>query len=127
MTVANDRIYEVASSFEGVHIAYGTGHGQIDCSHFVAKILEQATRHKFPYIVANEYFHSPHFMKVDLPQRGDVVAWEKTPHGHVGIVLEPHTGLFIGSQSTHGVGTQHYTSHYWQAHGGGPKFLRFVG
>jgi cell wall-associated NlpC family hydrolase len=127
MGAFNDEIYTVATSYEGMHIPYGTGHGQIDCSHFVARILEQATRHKFPYIVANEYISSPHFQKVDHPQRGDIVFWHKTPHGHVAVVLEPHTGLFIGSQSTHGVGTDHFTSHYWRAHGSGPQFLRFVG
>src|SRR5690349_15383835 len=122
MGVASYEIWQVASSYEGKHIPYGTGTGQVDCSHFVAKIIEKATGHKFSYIVANEYITSPHFSKVDHPERGDVVFWHNVPHGHVGIVLDAHTGQFIGSQSTHGVGTDHYTSHYWKAHGGGPKF-----
>jgi cell wall-associated NlpC family hydrolase len=127
MGLFSDEIYTVATSYEGRHIPYGTGRGQIDCSHFVQAILEKATHREFDYIQANAYPNSGHFQQVDKPDRGDIVFWHETPHGHVGIVLDPHVGEFIGSQSTHGVGTDHYTSHYWRNHGGGPKFLRYVG
>ena len=127
MGMFNDEIYTMATSFEGVHIPYGTGSGHIDCSHFVQNILEKATRRRFDYIQANDYPRSSHFMQVDHPSRGDIVFWHETPHGHVGVVLDPHIGLFIGSQSTHGVGTARYSSSYWAHHGGGPKFLRYVG
>jgi cell wall-associated NlpC family hydrolase len=123
----SDEIYQVATSYEGVHIPYGTGRGHVDCSHFVASIIERATRHKFGYIVANEYASSPHFHHVATPIRGDIVFWHKSPHGHVGVVLDPNQHLFIGSQSTHGVGTDRYNSHYWRSHGSGPQFLRFMG
>jgi hypothetical protein len=66
-------------------------------------------------------------MRVDHPQKGDIVYWHRSPHGHVGVVLDNVTALFIGSQSTHGVGTAHYNTSYWRAHGGGPHFLRFIG
>ena len=127
MGAYNDQIYDVATSFEGRHIPYGTGMGQTDCSHFVQNILERATGRRFEYTVANDYPRSGHFTRVDLPSRGDIVFWQMTPHGHVAVVLEPHTGLFIGSQSTHGVGTDHFTSSYWRHHGGGPQFYRYVG
>lgn len=123
----SEEIYQVASSYEGRHIPYGTGRGQIDCSHFVQAIIEAATHTHFEYIQANAYGNSHHFMKVTHPQRGDIVYWHKSPHGHVGVVLDPNQGMFIGSQSTHGVGTDRYTSHYWRAHGGGPQFLRYIG
>jgi cell wall-associated NlpC family hydrolase len=123
----NEEIYQVAESYEGRHIPYGTGHGQIDCSHFVQRILETATHRRFGYIQANEYAHSPHFTRVDHPMRGDIVFWHKSPHGHVGVVLDTHQHIFIGSQSSHGVGTDRYNSSYWRAHGSGPIFLRYVG
>jgi hypothetical protein len=123
----SEEIYQVATSYEGVHIPYGTGQGHFDCSHFVAHIIERATRHRFAYIVANEYAHSPHFNRVATPIRGDIVFWHKTPHGHLGVVLDPNQHLFIGAQSSHGVGTDRYNSHYWRSHGSGPQFLRFVG
>ncbi|APR87760.1 hypothetical protein A7982_13109 [Minicystis rosea] len=123
----SEEIYQVATSYEGRHIPYGTGAGQIDCSHFVASIIRQATRHSFDYIQANAYGHSPHFVRVDHPQRGDIVYWHRSPHGHVAVVLDPNQHTFIGSQSSHGVGTDRYNSHYWRSHGSGPMFLRFIG
>jgi cell wall-associated NlpC family hydrolase len=123
----SEEIYQVASSYEGVHIPYGTSRGHIDCSHFVAMIITRATGRRFDYIQANAYGHSPHFIKVDHPQRGDIVYWHRNPHGHVAVVLDPHQHIFIGSQSSHGVGTDRYTSSYWRAHGSGPHFLRFIG
>ena len=123
----SEEIYQVASSYEGAHIPYGTSAGHVDCSHFVATIIHNATGKRFDYITANEYRHSPHFQKVDHPVRGDIVFWHRSPHGHVGVVLDPNQHVFIGSQSSHGVGTARYNSSYWRAHGGGPMFLRFIG
>lgn len=108
----SEEIYQVASSYEGVHIPYGTSAGHIDCSHFVAAIITRATGRRFGYIQANEYGHSPHFVKVTNPQRGDIVYWHRSPHGHVAVVLDPHQHMFIGSQSTHGVGTARWNSTY---------------
>ena len=122
----NSEIYQVATSYEGKHIAYGTGPGQLDCSHFVAQVLTKATGAKFDYIQANAFEHSYHFQKVDLPQNGDIVYWHLSPHGHVGIVIDSVQERFIGAQS-HGVGTDRYNSSYWKSHGSGPKFLRYVG
>lgn len=123
----SEEIYQVASSYRYVHIPYGTSAGHIDCSHFVAMIIQHATGRRFDYMVANQYEHSAHFTRVTTPNRGDIVSWHKSPHGHVAVVLDPHQHLFIGSQSTHGVGTDHYNSHYWRSHGSGPHFLRYVG
>jgi hypothetical protein len=123
----NNEIYQIADGYRYAHIPYGTGHGQIDCSHFVAMILEKATGRKFDYIQANAYAHSSHFAKVDHPTQGDIVFWHASPHGHVGIVLNTTDASFIGSQSTHGVGVQHYNWNYWRHHGSGPIFLRYQG
>jgi cell wall-associated NlpC family hydrolase len=123
----NWEINQVATSYEGKHIPYGTGAGQIDCSHFVTQIISKATGTKFEYMQANNFEHSHHFRQVDLPENGDIVFWHKTPHGHVGIVVDAVQAKFIGSQSSHGVGTDHYSSSYWKSHGSGPKFLRYVG
>ena len=123
----NTEIYQVATSYIGQHIGYGTGTGQLDCSHFIAEILTKATGTKFTYMQANSYEHSPHFRQVDLPENGDIVFWHKTPNGHLGIVIDSVQERFIGAQSTNGVGTDRYSSTYWKSHGSGPKFLRYVG
>jgi|HubBroStandDraft_6_1064221.scaffolds.fasta_scaffold595666_2 cell wall-associated NlpC family hydrolase len=122
----NREIYDTARSYVGTHMPYGTGAGHIDCSHFVAKIINQATGTHFDYMVANDYDHSASFTRVDgKPEAGDIVFWHEAPHGHVGVVLDPVSGQFIGSQSSHGVGTDHYNSGYWRHHGSGPVFLRY--
>ena len=127
MGAFSNEIYQVADHHARFdHRAYGTAGGQVDCSHLVAEIIKQATGINFSYIVANEYPHSPHFQKVDHPDRGDIVFWHKVPHGHVGVVIDTHSHRFVGAQS-HGVGTDHYNSSYWRSHGSGPMFLRFIG
>jgi len=123
----NWEIYQVATSYVGAHIPYGTAPGHLDCSHFVAQILTKATGTRFDYIQANNYEHSPHFQQVDIPDKGDIVFWHKIPHGHLGVVIDPAAHQFIGAQSSHGVGTDHYNSSYWRSHGSGPKFLRYIG
>ncbi len=130
MSGYNREIYNEARSFVGMHIPYGTGAGHIDCSHFVALIIQHATGMHFDYMVANDYGQSPHFQHVNgKPENGDIVFWHEAPHGHVGVVIDALAGQFIGSQNSHGVGTDHYTSGYWRHHGSppGPKFLRYIG
>jgi cell wall-associated NlpC family hydrolase len=127
MSDANDAIYQTASSYVGVHIPYGTGAGHIDCSHFLARVMTDATGTDYPYMVANDYANSSLYTVVTEPAAGDIVYWTHHPHGHVGVVLDPMQGTFIGSQSKHGVGTANYSSGYWARHGNGPRFLHYVG
>jgi len=90
----NDEIYNVATSYEGVHIPYGTSAGHIGLLALRSQDHREATGHQFHYMVANDYPRSPHFSRVDKPE-GDIVFWHNTPHGHVAVVLDT-TRVFIG-------------------------------
>ena len=122
--MSNLEIARVAENWESVHgqVSYR----QMDCSHFVVAVLKQAADPNFPYMVANDFRNSHLFRKVDMPQRGDIIQWTRSPNGHVGIVLDPDIGLFIGSQSSTGVDTTRYASGYW-AERGTITFLRYQG
>ncbi len=97
-------------------------HDIIDCSHFVAAVLQAAGYSGFRYLTADEIPRSPHFKQVDSPERGDVVHWP----GHVAIVLDPVAGSFIGSQNSTGVDVTNYkTNTYWR--GRSPRtFYRYM-
>lgn len=117
-------IASVAEDWETLHgeVQYK----DLDCSHFVVAVLREAVDKNFPYMVANDLRYSHYFMKVDTPTRGDVIHWQHSPHGHVGIVLDPASSEFIGSQSSTGVAKARYGSGYWAKHGS-ITFLRYQG
>lgn len=123
--MSRDQIASTAEYWETTHgqVSYS----QMDCSHFVVAVLKQAVDRNFPYMVANDFRHSHLFRKVDKPERGDIVHWQHSPNGHVGIVLDPISGEFIGSQSSTGVAKARYNSGYWAHHGSGITYLRYQG
>ncbi|APR87082.1 hypothetical protein A7982_12431 [Minicystis rosea] len=87
-------------------------HDVIDCSHFVTAVLQAAGYGAFRYMTADDMSRSRAFSQVDEPERGDIVHWP----GHVGIVLDPIAGTFIGSQNSTGVDVANYkTNPYWRA------------
>ena len=117
-------IAEVARDFErnaGHEILYS----EMVCNQFVVAVLRKAVDPSFRMILADEFPTSPSFMKVDAPQAGDLVHWR----GHIGIVLDPDRGDFIGSQTSTGVATANYKHGYWNGayHGKKPDcFLRYL-
>lgn len=119
--------YEIASTAENWETTRGeVKYKDLDCSHFVVAVIQAAVDKNFPYMVANDIRHSHYFMKVDSPSRGDIIHWQHSPYGHVGIVLDPVAGEFIGSQSSTGVAKARYGSGYWAKHGS-ITFLRYQG
>ncbi|MCC6555065.1 MAG: C40 family peptidase [Polyangiaceae bacterium] len=118
---------EIASMAENWEITHGQiAYSAMDCSHFVVAVLQAAVDKSFPYMVANDFRHSHYFYKVDAPERGDIIHWQHSPHGHVGVVLDPVSQEFIGSQSSTGVAKAKYGSGYWAKHGS-ITFLRYQG
>jgi cell wall-associated NlpC family hydrolase len=118
---------EIASTAEYWESVHGeVKYKDLDCSHFVVAVLRKAVDKSFPYMVANDFRHSHLFRKVDSPERGDIIHWQHSPHGHVGVVLDPVAGEFIGSQSSTGVAKARYGSGYWAKHGS-ITFLRYQG
>ncbi len=117
-------IATVARNFErnaGHQISYS----EMVCNQFVVAVLRQSVDRAFPMIRADEFPHSPKFMKVEHPRAGDLVHWP----GHIGIVLDPDHGDFIGSQTSTGVAVGNYKKGYWNGSFGGKKadtFLRYM-
>lgn len=118
-------IAQVARNYEqmqGREISYA----EMKCNQFVVAVLRASVNPKFPYMLANDFASSPYFQKVTEPQAGDLVHWP----GHIGIVLDPDQGTFIGSQTSTGVAEANYKKGYWNGSYGGKKpdaFLRYTG
>lgn len=121
--VSNEQIASAAENYEMLHgqISYA----MMDCSHFVTAILRSLDSN-FRYMTANEFPRSGFFRRVDMPERGDIIHWQHSPHGHVGIVTNSLSKEFIGSQSSTGVDKSQYASGYWSRHGQ-ITFLRYTG
>lgn len=121
--VSAEQIAAAAENWESLHgqVSYA----QMDCSHFVTAVLQSLDR-SFPYMVANDFPNSHYFRKVDSPQRGDIIHWQHSPHGHVGVITDSNAREFVGSQSSTGVAKARYGSGYWAGHGT-ISYLRFQG
>jgi cell wall-associated NlpC family hydrolase len=75
-------------------------------------------------VLADGFATCGYFVKVDTPQKGDLVHFT----GHIGIVTNPDMGEFIGAQTSTGVHTANYKHGYWAGdyHGKKPDyFLRW--
>src|SRR6266496_2675639 len=60
------------------------------------------------------------FFPIKVPESCDFVLWDS----HIGIIVDPHEGQFIGAQTSTGVAEASYTSGYW-AGKSGQRFIRF--
>ena len=96
------------------------------CNQFVLAVLRGTVAPSIPNMVADDFANSPYFQKVDTARAGDLIHWP----GHIGIVLDPDHGIFIGSQTSTGVAEANYKNGYWNGSYHGKKhdyFLRFIG
>lgn len=101
-------------------------YSEMVCNQFVLAVLRATVAPSIPNMRADEFASSSFFQKVDTPNAGDLVHWP----GHIGIVLDPDHGIFIGSQSSTGVAESNYKSGWWSGAFNGKKpdyFLRFIG
>ena len=94
---------------------------ELDCSHFVQYLYEQAGLY-YGYTPSRIlYTGIKDFKRVVHPKAGDLIVWR----GHVGIVVDPKETTFLSALRS-GVKTSSYQSTYWKKRGH-PRFLRYVG
>lgn len=93
----------------------------LDCSHFVQWLFEQAGLY-YGYAPSRVLYKGmPGFKRVSRPRRGDLIVWP----GHVGIVVDPDEQTFLSALRS-GVKTASYTSHYWKRRGRA-RFFHYLG
>jgi hypothetical protein len=93
----------------------------LDCSHFVQYLYEQAGLY-YGYAPSRTLYDGMEgFRRVSHPEAGDLIVWR----GHVGIVVDPEEATFLSALRS-GVKTSSYESHYWKRRGR-PRFFRYVG
>lgn len=113
---------EIADAAEAWLRGHGhVSHDVIDCSHFVAAVLQASVDPSFGYLRADDFMTSGAFSRIDTPERGDLVHWP----GHIAVVLDPLEGTFIGSQTSSGVATSNYKTDYYWSRRGSRTFLRY--
>lgn len=101
-------------------LEYSASSPQLDCSHLVHQVLT-TTGLAYPYATSNEIFAGiPQFRRVRSAQPGDLIVWP----GHVGLVVDTERSEFLSSKGS-GIGTDNYSSEYWQTRGR-PRFYRYV-
>lgn len=94
---------------------------ELDCSHFVQYLYEQAGLY-YGYAPSRTLYDGMEgFKRVAHPQAGDLIVWR----GHVGIVVDPDETTFLSALRS-GVKVSSYQSRYWQRRGT-PHFLRYIG
>jgi cell wall-associated NlpC family hydrolase len=94
---------------------------EMDCSHFVQYLYEQAGLY-YGYTPSRVLYKGiKNFKRVVRPKSGDLIVWQ----GHVGIVVSPKETTFLSALNS-GVKTSSYLSDYWKKRGR-PRFLRYVG
>lgn len=94
---------------------------ELDCSHFVQYLYEQAGLY-YGYAPSRTLYDGMvGFRRVSHPEAGDLIVWR----GHVGIVVDPEEATFLSALNS-GVKTSSYESHYWKRRGR-PRFFRYVG
>jgi len=99
----------------------GNSKNGIDCSHFVYQVYRAAGL-DYGYATTSAIAGSSKFKSTTTPRKGDLVLWS----GHMGIVLDPIEGSFMGAQSE-GVGKSNYkTNSYWKNRAG-LSFYAWVG
>jgi lipoprotein Spr len=124
-------VLEIASEWKGTkYLIGGNSKDGIDCSHFVYQVLN-AAREKvakpYPAPQIIDYrntatIEASHiFFPINVPESCDFVLWDS----HIGIIIDPNEGKFIGAQTSTGVEEASYTSGYW-AKQSGKRFIRFV-
>jgi hypothetical protein len=94
---------------------------ELDCSHFVQYLYEQAGLY-YDYVPSRTLYDGMEgFTRVLHPEPGDLIVWR----GHMGIVVDPEETTFLSALRS-GVKTSSYQSHYWKQRGR-PRFFHFVG
>jgi murein DD-endopeptidase / murein LD-carboxypeptidase len=132
-TALRQAVFTAANNWKGTPYLLGGNSKQgIDCSHFVYQVFNDARNQvaaaangPAPQVVdyrsTATIEASNVFIEVKIPEPTDLVLWD----GHVGIVVDPGTGTFVGAQTSTGVAEANYLTGYWKTRGV-KKFLRFA-
>lgn len=122
--MSREKIAQTAEDYEQLHgqVAYD----QLKCNQFVLAVLREAIDPEFPDMMANDFPRSAKFTPTSNPQRGDLVHWSGSPHGHIGIITNVEQKRFIGSQSSTGVDSASYGERYWGKTRPPDVFLRYL-
>jgi len=93
---------------------------EIDCSHLVNQIYEQAGLH-YDYATSNQLYDGVDaFERVRSPQPADLIVWP----GHVGVIVNPQEHSFYSSLNS-GLKIDSYDAPVWRARGPA-RFFRLV-
>jgi cell wall-associated NlpC family hydrolase len=124
-------VLAIASEWKGTPYLWGGNSKEgVDCSHFVYQVLNLAREkvakpYPAPQLIdyrsTGTIESSWVFFPIKIPESCDLVIWDS----HVGIIVDPQEGKFIGAQTSTGVAEESYTSGYWSEQSG-KRFLRFV-
>ncbi|MEZ5427777.1 MAG: NlpC/P60 family protein [Pyrinomonadaceae bacterium] len=114
VSITRKKIIWEAMGWKGTRYLWGGNSRKgIDCSHFVwqiyHKIVDRAIPEHFFTSSAND---SLFFKRVESQDviKGDLIVWGNQ---HIGIVVEPGSGTFIGAQCSTGVAGAFFKKGYW--------------
>lgn len=103
-----------AINWKGVRYVWGGNSRRgIDCSHFVwqvyHKVVNRAIPEHFFTSSANDRLFFERVESINV-RKGDLIVWGNE---HIGIVVEPDRGTFIGAQCSTGVAGALYKTGHW--------------
>ena len=106
-------IWEALSWKKTRYVWGGNSRYGIDCSHFVWQVYHKIVSSRIPVhfftSASNDHLFFNRVSKNEV-RKGDVIVWGSQ---HVGIVVEPDAGTFIGAQCSTGVAGAYYSKGYW--------------
>lgn len=119
-----DKIIQEAIKWKGTPYLWGgNSTAGIDCSHFVWQVYKTVVYDGLPYIFSSPSADAAWFNRVaeSAVLKGDLIVWGAQ---HIGIVVDPDAGSFIGAQCSTGVAGAYYKSGYWNQNN--IYFLQFI-
>ena len=130
VSFVSPRALIIMDSYEWLGTPYlfgGDSKTGIDCSHFVYEVFHKRMP-TYTYLWTTQYPDSPRFTQVPEPTAADLIYWEPPAgdsSGHIGLVIDPEAGTFIGAQTSTGVAVANYIKNTYWAGRLRRRYLRF--